>query len=249
MTEHETIPRNVSYHGRAGSHRLAKACAVFVVFHLLMTALYLGPTPGPIRSLATRYMEPVFKQNWGVFAPDPVSSNVYLLVRGTKSDGSRTPWFNITQCDIDSAIHHHPVPDRRYLTTFQLVRHYELWRKQMPDKAKNTLAQNATGTDWPQQIEHRLTAAGASEHVAKEFVKSNRVVDYLLTDVARARWGNVRNIQMQIKTVHTRPFAQRNTKVALKTEVWQPGTFPAAPAPSEDEQKTMAKLYGPSGGC
>lgn len=244
--EHE---RDGTYHGRAGSKLLAKVCVAFVVFHLAMTALYLAPTPGPIRSIANRYMEPVFKQSWWVFAPDPVSSNKYLLVRGKKADGSTTPWFDVTRCDIDSAILHHPVPDRRYLSTFQLMRHVEIGRDNLPSKAQALLRSDARGDDWARTLSDRLREAGATPRQASQYVKNDRAAGNLASRIAHARWGeDVTQVQVQIKTVHTRPFDQRNTNVPLKTETWQRGFIPATQG-TADENAVIAELYGPQRGC
>ncbi|AKU15387.1 DUF5819 family protein [Luteipulveratus mongoliensis] len=107
--------------------RIAGVLLALIAAHLAATALYVArplPLPAPARGVLTAYMEPVFKQTWSVFAPDPVSVNTSLLVRGRTADGRVTPWFDVSACDVDSAIRHHSVPNRRYLTTFQLVKHY-----------------------------------------------------------------------------------------------------------------------------
>lgn len=251
--EHDQTDAAVSasrgYLGYAGNKTLAKIVIAFVVFHLLMTAAYLLPTPGPIRSSATRYIEPVFKQSWWVFAPDPVSSNVYLSVRATKNDGTQTPWFGITRCDIDSAIHHHPVPNRRYLSSFQLMRHYELGRDNLPKAAQEALHHDVTGTDWRAQLKKQLVDAGAAPARTDTFLKSGAAMNNLTSLVAHSRWGDdLRSVQVQIATVHTRPFAQRHTDTPLRSETWQSGRTPYTTG-SGTERDTVAALYGPQGGC
>lgn len=250
MPHHDQPASGATVHhfGRPGSRKLAKLCIAFVIFHLAMTALYLGPTPGPLRTVATRYMEPVFKQSWWVFAPDPVSSNVYLSVRGRKSDGSLTPWFNVTSCDIKSAILHHPVPDRRYLATFQLLRHYQLGLTNLPPAAVEPVRHDVTGPNWAETLRSQLLAKGATKAEANNFLKSARAMNLLGSDIAAARWGTVDRVQIKIDTVYTRPFSERNTNVPLKHAARQPGATPFS-APSKAELATVSDLYGPKGGC
>jgi len=48
--------------------------ALALIFHFLMTALYLVPLSGPglaARPAVVAYMEPVFAQRWSLFAPEP----------------------------------------------------------------------------------------------------------------------------------------------------------------------------------
>ncbi|WP_431841739.1 DUF5819 family protein [Calidifontibacter indicus] len=234
--------------GRA--RKLAAVLCAFVAFHLLMTFVYVVqqvPVPSTVRSAISSYMEPVFKQSWSVFAPDPVSYNTYFSVRAKKADGSTTEWFDVSRCDIDAAIKHHPVPNRRYLTTFQLMRHYHGWVQDLPDAAQQVAAKDATG-DWT-AVDKQLVAAGATEYVADSYIKSAKATVGLASQIARSRWGEVSAVQIEVKDVHTKPYADRNNPdVKEKVDVWHSGFNPVVPA-SAQSQASVDRLYAPKAGC
>ncbi|SFS30615.1 DUF5819 family protein [Marininema halotolerans] len=77
---------------------------VIFIFHFAITAFYLTPDNGmktkwwdPLQ----RYMDPLFSQNWKLFAPNPVSQNkdLWVKVRWVTQDGTTKEgeWKNITR--------------------------------------------------------------------------------------------------------------------------------------------------------
>ncbi|MFT3765949.1 MAG: DUF5819 family protein [Minicystis sp.] len=63
-----------------------------VLFHMVMTALYLGPSNlarDGLGDLVTRYMQPFFIQNWHLFSPNP-GVNTYKLWVDCNDDGQWT---------------------------------------------------------------------------------------------------------------------------------------------------------------
>lgn len=72
--------------------------------HFVFTGLYLSPI-NPIKtknsSLINTYMNPLFTQNWKLFAPEPVSKNNTFLVRAQFNNGETTDWINLTSYLID----------------------------------------------------------------------------------------------------------------------------------------------------
>ncbi len=91
------------------------AVCVGAVFHLGMVFLHVAPT----NTLSTRYatalsgyIYPEFEQNWKLFAPDPVQSNVDIQARAqvrTAGGSTTTGWVDLTAMD-DRAILHNPFP-------------------------------------------------------------------------------------------------------------------------------------------
>lgn len=64
--------------------------------HLLMTALYLAPINPMTNSYANlvhSYMEPLFSQNWSLFAPDPAKSSLQLWYRCTNEQNASS-WMD-----------------------------------------------------------------------------------------------------------------------------------------------------------
>jgi hypothetical protein len=76
--------------------------AAFVPFHAAMIALFCLP-PNPIgetvRPFVLAYMHPYFEQYWNVFAPQPPSTDIYILARTQRMTPHGfvvTPWVNIS---------------------------------------------------------------------------------------------------------------------------------------------------------
>lgn len=177
-----------------------------------------------------------------------MSRNAYLEVRATKPDGTVNDWFNISKCDTESAVKQHLIPNRRYLTSFQLVRHYEIQRDNLPAEARKASQQDYSGAGWVDQLKADLHQAGAPEKNVAIFMKNDRSMMNFASSIARARWGEVKNVQIRIRSVHTRPFADRNTDNPLKTEIWQAGHVPASPADAGIDDN-IAELDAPKAGC
>ncbi|MED3038000.1 DUF5819 family protein [Bacillus tropicus] len=75
-----------------------------MLFHASMTVLYNSPI-NPIKVklgfIIDNYMNPLFSQNWNLFAPNPVSTNMDIVTRGGYKDSNgnekTTDWVNITK--------------------------------------------------------------------------------------------------------------------------------------------------------
>jgi Family of unknown function (DUF5819) len=91
------------------------AAAVVAVLggHLAATFLYNAPANPVSQHYAKQiqwWMEPLFDQNWRLFAPNPISENVTVQARASLSaDGAVTGWFDLSAQD-DAAVLHDPVP-------------------------------------------------------------------------------------------------------------------------------------------
>lgn len=74
---------------------LATTVAAILVFHFLMTAVYLSP-PNLLKRdlgrLAWRYMSPLFYQNWHLFSPNPGISSTKLAIRCWSPDTGWGEW-------------------------------------------------------------------------------------------------------------------------------------------------------------
>jgi hypothetical protein len=86
-----------------------------VTAHLLATFLYNAPANPVSRRFAAPvswWMDPVFQQNWRLFAPDPASENVSVWARASLSpDGRVTGWVDLSARDAADALGD-PVPGR-----------------------------------------------------------------------------------------------------------------------------------------
>ena len=73
-------------------------CVVFL-FHFTMTALYVlpfNPIKNKLNNLNVFYMEPLFTQNWKLFAPNPLSNNYYVYIQVKDPSGKKSKWIDIS---------------------------------------------------------------------------------------------------------------------------------------------------------
>lgn len=86
-----------------GAWIISLAC--LLGFHFGMTALYLTP-PNPVKQAwfqpMMKYMDPLFMQNWQLFAPNPVSQHQNIFVKAKWKDPQtgqikETPWCDVSQ--------------------------------------------------------------------------------------------------------------------------------------------------------
>lgn len=89
------------------------AVAAAVGIHLAATFFYNAPTNPVSQRYAKQidwWMNPLFTQNWRLFAPDPISENVTVQARASIGpDGFVTGWFDLTAQD-EAAVLDNPVP-------------------------------------------------------------------------------------------------------------------------------------------
>lgn len=77
--------------------RLNKVFIFLLAFHFTMTLIYVSPLNNKIVNV---YMDPLFQQNWKLFAPDPKkeSYTVYVSAEYTERDGEirSSSWMDMT---------------------------------------------------------------------------------------------------------------------------------------------------------
>lgn len=109
----ETEPAQLTHRwSRAIVAVSAAAVAALLGTHLAATFLYNAPTNPVSQRYANQiqgWMEPLFNQNWRLFAPNPLSENVSVQARATLANGQMTGWFDLSAQDR-AAVLHDPVP-------------------------------------------------------------------------------------------------------------------------------------------
>jgi Family of unknown function (DUF5819) len=77
-------------------------CAL-VAWHLTASFLYNAPRNPVSHALArpvAAWMDPVFAQNWQLFAPNPISENIDVQARASLSaTGDVTAWYDLSAAD------------------------------------------------------------------------------------------------------------------------------------------------------
>lgn len=81
---------------------LATACSLFVLFHffvIFINQMPANPVQYQLYSLSSKYMFPFFGQDWHLFAPNPINSNIIVVARGYGTPSNRfhrTKWIDLT---------------------------------------------------------------------------------------------------------------------------------------------------------
>ena len=102
--------------------------ALVVATHMTMTFLHVAPV-NPMKveheTAVARWTEPLFDQNWKLFAPDPIAVDQGILVRARLADGTETTFVDIvTPYLVDK--HHNLLASRAgYQVTGVLTRFLE----------------------------------------------------------------------------------------------------------------------------
>ncbi|MFF4694159.1 DUF5819 family protein [Streptomyces chattanoogensis] len=91
-----------------------------VTLHLLLVFLFVAPSNAiskEYNGVIKGYVYPEFDQNWQLFAPNPLQSNIAVHARAEVAfpDGSRrtTGWLAMTEQDLRE-IRHNPVPSHAH---------------------------------------------------------------------------------------------------------------------------------------
>lgn len=196
------------------------------------------------------YINPMFAQNWSVFAPEPSKTNSELSVQGRLEDGSTTDWFNVSAIDVEQSILHHPVPSRLYLTNFSLMAHYEGAVNRLPQPAQSVPTESYVGTDWLTELKSALPAgtAPAETDFIETYVKNERAITGLSASIARVRWEQpLQAVRFRIVNVDVPLYAERdNAEYRPEPEEFISGWREPVPVPGMDLE-ALEHRYGQDG--
>lgn len=186
--------------------------------HIGATALWLTPT-NPIREAAqgelSEYLQPFFRQNWNLFAPNPATSNPNLLVRAQVRDVDsgelvETEWFNVTAFET-AQLTHNPTPSRLVKTSHNVYRRYASQRSNLDSDQRAVLSEDyTTGSAW-EEIRQGLRDEGLAPGRTRLMVRAEQTTTAYATAVARALWGSdVVAVQYRLFSVRIAPFERRH---------------------------------------
>ncbi len=72
---------------------------LFLIVHFGFILISVAPpnpmSASPVDNMAHRYVDPIFTQDWKLFAPQPVDSDVRVYARGWVENFDK-PWINLT---------------------------------------------------------------------------------------------------------------------------------------------------------
>lgn len=174
------------------------------------------------------YLQPFFAQNWRLFAPNPVSEDRSVLFQGsyTRADGStgRTAWVDWTEVELD-LVRHRIVGGRAgYITN-------KMFPSLQSRFAALTLDQRAAATapaereppTWA-ELSTQLEVGGRTTSAAIGFLRYERAITRLATDVLQARWPDRDFVSVRYK-VHRQgvvPFASRSGSASEREDARPP---------------------------
>ncbi|QHT46190.1 hypothetical protein M662_06690 [Bacillus sp. SB49] len=182
---------------------LILAGTIFLVFHFTMLGLSVGPN-NPVsvthREAINQYKDPLFYQNWNLFAPEPISKNHKILVKYRTESGEESDWNDISTPILDSnqqnrfsAINRAArVPSGIFFSIYRpndLVMAYR----------KKTGEEEATDVVNEEVIEQQR-----SEQIDALYRFANSSIP-LLTDA-----GEVKEVNVRIMEVSPVPYSERN---------------------------------------
>lgn len=192
--------------------------------HLFATAVFVGPANAAKETLGaslTSYMQPVFQQEWSLFAPKPISVEYSLLVRGWYDDESSTPWVNATNVEVEGNILHSLAPSRAGIVTRRLAGNMRKQYRRITADEQMILAGNYHSGAWARMEERMTQSADRSSDVRISYVlRLDRAMAAYATQFVWAWWGRDEGIQyVEVKIEETRAprFADRGAEPAVTT--------------------------------
>ena len=203
---------------------------VFFAWHGYATVAWLSGSSALMRlGPVEQYMDPVFRQNWSVFAPNPEDFNTMVQVRAELADGAETEWFDITQQDLEDSIQGVPILSRMYQSNFMLALHTLNDVNQITDEERETVL-GVDETVRSDELAAELESLGSTvdDGYLERVLNENASLTTIASEVARARWGggdaaNIAQVQYQILVVETprAPWLGDGPEAYLFD--WQPG--------------------------
>ncbi|MFC3575626.1 DUF5819 family protein [Streptomyces yaanensis] len=163
--------------------------ATAVAVHLLLVFLYLAPANAISRKhadLIRGWVYPEFDQNWQLFAPNPLQTNITVHARAQikMPDGSlrTTPWVNLTAQDI-AHIKDNPAPSHAYQNLLRQA--WDFYNRQRDATGKAVGLRGELGETYVRRIAaQRLSARFDGGRVVKVQIYS------AYAPIASPKWSN-----------------------------------------------------------
>ncbi|MGP3964071.1 DUF5819 family protein [Nonomuraea sp. 3N208] len=179
-------------------------CTLILSFHFIATFLYLAPR-NPISeqsaSIVNDYINPYFRQGWGLFAPDPVDYNTRVLVRAKIRDSTgmeRTAgWTDISKPGIEK-VRGSLFPAR--LSRLVIGGHQIMTEAEVEPATTSQKSEDAAVTPDSPSAPDPIARWQAVRHMSA-----------IATLAARAQWGNkITAVQVRISNHLVPRFSDRS---------------------------------------
>ncbi|GAA1991917.1 hypothetical protein GCM10009718_32050 [Isoptericola halotolerans] len=181
-------------------------------------------------------MDPVFQQNWSLFAPTPINVENSLEVRAFDADLEPSPWVDVTDLEITANFTHHLLPNRGSRPTRMLAaRAYAQFNK-LSDAELASLGNHYHQDAWLRLAEALEDADGASPAARRNLaLQYDKVMAAYATEYVRATVTDLDPVYVQFRVVRQRatPFLQRGAPPSDPT-IYTFGRRPMYEFPRQD---------------
>lgn len=163
---------------------------IFFAWHGWATVAWLSGSAtlmriGPVEA----YVNPIFRQHWSVFAPNPEDFNTRMQVRAELAGGEVTEWFDVTAQDARDSIQGVPILSRMYQSNFTLSLITLNDVNQVTDEERGIIVGDGEVLAH-EQLGDRLEAAGSTIGGRLErLLNDNWALTVIASEIARARWA------------------------------------------------------------
>lgn len=195
---------------------LAGGLAALVAFHLVLTTLFVAPDNPLSRAVSApvaAYMNPLFQQDWSLFAPMPISTGYSLWVRGWYEDGRSTEWVDATAVEIEASITHELAPSRAGIVTRRTAGLMRSQYRDLTEDERTVLGADHLSGAWEEMATQMAAVPEPSSSARRSYVlRLDRALTAYATQFAWAWWGrdsDLTHVQVSIEDTRAPRFAER----------------------------------------
>lgn len=193
--------------------------------HFTLTILHVAPV-NPLKveqeRVVNAWVEPLFVQNWQLFAPDPIAHDQGLLVRARLSGGAgptETDFVDITTPHLQQR-HHNLLPQRTNYTVSGVIHKYLDARESVVDSLPADQREAAPFSLGPTELDQ------ASESDKGAYVAALGDLRDAAVHSLPPQQGDVQEVQMRLVTHEFPRYSDRFNRgvggILHATTEWQP---------------------------
>jgi len=202
----------------------AGVAALFVALYVAMSAAFAAPTGGfSSATIGLRDLgRPYFSQNWNVFAPNILKTNITMEVdaqwRGDSGELVRGGWFSATELELN-AVAGQMLPSRAIKQSWNLIqaynRRYLELNSEQRDYVRNTFIDRPGSTFIARPHDELLADLGAlgdNREAVTRLLRYDSVVTEYASYLATAYFGEqIERVRWRIVYQRPNTFEQRHS--------------------------------------
>jgi hypothetical protein len=71
-------------------------CLIIHFFLVSLTVMPMNPISNAMKNITSKYVDPLFTQNWHLFAPDPIENNTAIQMKIYNNKNNESEWIDAT---------------------------------------------------------------------------------------------------------------------------------------------------------